>query len=608
MFVGALLAFAYFHQGGGWGQNARFALVRSIVEEGRFAIDSYLVYRGSRGPGDSARLLRLPVRNGEFSFDGKVYAVGWRDAEGQLIPVASSVTAGATVVPIDTVAASEDVSFHGGHFHPNKAPGTSFLAVPGYFAIYWLERLAGNDPDDWWRLTVNAWLTSVLSVGVLSAFGCVLFLRLSGMVWEAQLVPALLTTFVFAYGTMFLPYATMLSEHDVVAVAFIASVYFLWLAKTGETSGPVGGQPWSYILSAGLCAGYAAITNYIAVAVVAVIAVYVVWGLRTKGGWLWYGLGVSGPLLLLLVYQYVCFGTPFATNYASESPMFRSSGAALGVFALPRADVLLVICFSPFRGLFFSSPVLLMGLAGMGRLFRWNRRRAEAALFAAIIAFFVLFNISFNGWHGGWATGPRYLVPAVPFLALATVFGFERYFKLTCLLAVVSIVITLLFTSVDPQSPLGVHRIALVPGRAQWSYNPLAEYEAPLFFTGQAKPILRGRLQATLDELDRGMSAQGLAPSERAGRLDAARRKIDDEIKAGDPSTFLLASMQGPVSVNPIGVYEGWFYRVFPPDSEESRWNSFNAGRVSLCGKPLEHRPAVARMRSVCEACRAHGS
>ncbi len=357
-----------------------------------------------------------------------------------------------------------------------------------------------------------------------------------------------------------------------------------WLAKTSETSGSVGGQPWLYILSAGLCAGSAAITNYIAVAVVVMIGAYVVWGLRTKGGWLWYGLGVSGPLLLLLVYQYVCFGTPFATNYASESPMFRSSGAALGVFTLPRADVLLVICFSPFRGLFFSSPVLLMGLAGLGRLFRWQSRRAEAALFVAIIAFFVLFNISFNGWHGGWATGPRYLVPAVPFLAVGMVFSFRRYFKTTCALAVVSIAISLLYTAVDPQSPLGVHPIALIPGRAQWSYNPPAEYEAPLFLTGQAKPILRARLEATLDELDKEMSAQGLAPSERAGRLDAARRKIDDEIEAGDPSTFLLASMQGPVSVNPIGVYEGWFYRVFPPGSEESRWNSFNAGELLFPG------------------------
>ena len=35
LFTTAFIAFAYFHQGGGWNQNVRFAMVRAIVEEGR---------------------------------------------------------------------------------------------------------------------------------------------------------------------------------------------------------------------------------------------------------------------------------------------------------------------------------------------------------------------------------------------------------------------------------------------------------------------------------------------------------------------------------------------------------------------------------------------
>jgi hypothetical protein len=34
LFVACLFAFAYFHQGGGWNQNARFAEVRAMAEEG----------------------------------------------------------------------------------------------------------------------------------------------------------------------------------------------------------------------------------------------------------------------------------------------------------------------------------------------------------------------------------------------------------------------------------------------------------------------------------------------------------------------------------------------------------------------------------------------
>ena len=32
LFVAAWVAFAFFHQGGGWNQNARFAMVRAVVE------------------------------------------------------------------------------------------------------------------------------------------------------------------------------------------------------------------------------------------------------------------------------------------------------------------------------------------------------------------------------------------------------------------------------------------------------------------------------------------------------------------------------------------------------------------------------------------------
>ena len=51
LFVASLLAFAWFHPGGGWNQNARFALVRALVEEGRVAVDSFLVYDADPRPG-----------------------------------------------------------------------------------------------------------------------------------------------------------------------------------------------------------------------------------------------------------------------------------------------------------------------------------------------------------------------------------------------------------------------------------------------------------------------------------------------------------------------------------------------------------------------------
>jgi hypothetical protein len=44
IFLILLLAAGYFHQGGGWNQNARFNQIRAIVETGSLAIDDYLLY------------------------------------------------------------------------------------------------------------------------------------------------------------------------------------------------------------------------------------------------------------------------------------------------------------------------------------------------------------------------------------------------------------------------------------------------------------------------------------------------------------------------------------------------------------------------------------
>src|SRR5512139_2726122 len=86
LFAATFFTFAYFHQGGGWNQNARFAMVRAIVEEGTLRIDSYLVYAGV-GSGPESRLVRVPVRNAGFTFEGREYAFGWRDARGQNVPL-----------------------------------------------------------------------------------------------------------------------------------------------------------------------------------------------------------------------------------------------------------------------------------------------------------------------------------------------------------------------------------------------------------------------------------------------------------------------------------------------------------------------------------------
>lgn len=196
------------------------------------------------------------------------------------------------------------------------------------------------------------------------------------------------------------------------------------------------------------------------------------------------------------------------------------------------------------------------------------------------LVFFV--NITFSGWHGGYTIAPRYLIPALPFLALPLVFSFERFPKLTQSLAAISIAINLLFTAVDAESVLGVGYYARVEGRLDWFYNQITEYALPLFVYGRNWPILNQLIDARLNESSVRLAATGLDAAARNLRLAQLHTKLLGTVKRGEKEPFPLAAFAGPVSVNPTGVYEPECFQIFGPHTVEARWNSFNAGELIL--------------------------
>src|SRR5580693_6086526 len=87
LFLASFVAFAWFDQGGGWNQNSRFDEVRAIVEEGRFAIDDFLVYKVDPSDPTRRRFVRVPVHNAEYQWDGEVRRLSWVDMAYELYPV-----------------------------------------------------------------------------------------------------------------------------------------------------------------------------------------------------------------------------------------------------------------------------------------------------------------------------------------------------------------------------------------------------------------------------------------------------------------------------------------------------------------------------------------
>ncbi len=584
LFTACFFTFAYFYQGGGWNQNGRFAEIRAMAEEGRFAIDNFLVYEAVPG---SPVLRRNEVDHAEYGRDGKRFRLSWVDMEWTLFPVNEApAPEGTEKAALIEACVSGDIGYvpWTGHFHPNKPPGTSFVGLPTYFVLLHAERALGLDPDHWWILTLNAWLTTVCSVGLISALGCVLFFRLARELGGGALLPALLTTLTLAFGTTFFPFATILFDHAATASLLVAALYFLRCRDS----------KMGWVLAGG-CAGFAAVTNYIAAVAVIFLGLYALLALRSareRFHWraaLFFSFGVVGPLLLICWYGWVCFGSPFKINNDFQNPLFKETRPALlGMFVIPSSMGELarlgyvsgLLTVSPLRGLFYLCPVLGMSAYGIYVWLRDRKNVAEVRLCLAIFAFFFLVNVTFNGYHGGFSAGPRYLVPGLPFLALPLVVAFARWRKITVALAALSVAFQLLLTATDAQNPTGVGGHARAEGkREEWDYDILADYAWPLFTQGRAWPLLRDQIEIHLEKEDERLAAETDDPGKQQRALVALRRECLDSIKRGEPSPFLLGSVIGPVSVVPIGVFEGLFnYGFYLPRTPQCEWASFNVG------------------------------
>ncbi len=584
IFTACFFAFAYFNQGGGWNQNSRFAEVRAMVEQGRFAIDDYLIYRKNDAGTD---LVRIPVTNAEFTSEGNRYRLAWVDMVWNLYPVGDHpLGEGVEKAPMVEWCSSGDISYvpSTGHFHPNKPPGASFLGTPAYFLVYHAERLLGINPDGWWVLNINAWLTTVCSVGLLSALGCVIFFRMARDFAGGALLPAVLATVTFAFGTTYFPFGTIFFDHNLTAVLALAGFYFLRRVRQQNGEDPKRADRLHFL--AGACAGFAVITNYVAAFVVLFFGLYVL--LATRPGKLnWrgvvaYGLGGFGPFLLFSWYGWVCFGSPFKINNDFQNPLFKDPNGALGMFALPNGYIASLLLFSPFRGILYLAPVLALGFYGLVVWLREKQYSAEARLCLAIFGLFFLVNASFNGYHAGFSAGPRYMVPGLPFLALPLVVAFARWRWVTSGLATLSIVSHFLLTVTDAQNPVGVGGHARTDDRrVEWSYNLITDYAWPLFAYGRAWPLLEEQLELQMKkEMDR-IEVESEDGQTQSFRPDVLRAELRESIIRGDSSPFLLGSIEGPVSVNPVGIHEGLFtYSFFPPGSPQARWASFNIGEL----------------------------
>lgn len=343
------------------------------------------------------------------------------------------------VLSIDAYAGNTyDVSVSRGHVWPNKAPGTSLLAAIAYFPLHAIERAAGLDPGAFPLLLVNLYVVTVLVCGVPGALiPAILFLHARRRGAEPRW--ALTIALLAAFGTPLFAYSTMLFLHVPSAAAMLIAYDALFRERARPAL-------------AGAAIGLAGLINYLCIPAALILAI------PARRQIVRYALAGLPFALLLGAYHAVAFGSPFELPLSTENPAFLDQGALLGVLAGPKVQALWGVTFSPYRGLFFLSPLMLAAAIG-----------CRSRTIGAIALGFLAFNVTFNGWHGGYAIGPRYLLPILPLLALGLI-HMPRAIVLP--LGAASLMLNLLAVAVDPQPPDSMR-------------NPIFDYAVPSLVSGE---------------------------------------------------------------------------------------------------------------------------
>jgi len=364
-------------------------------------------------------MIRVPWRRPEtalFVLTLAVYAYffqagGWN--QNAHFDLTRAVVEQHTLVLDDYIANTGDWSVANHHYYSNKAPGLGLLAVPVYAAVH---PLAHGDRVRAWVVHLGAYLSTVICVAVPAAVAVAMLFRVARVMGAPPAAAAGLCV-AWAFGTLALPYATLLYSHQLTASLLFTAFGLLVTARAARRFSP------ARMVAVGLFLGLAVAAEYPSALAGAVIAGYALAVVRPRHRLAWSALGAGLPLLLLAAYHTAAFGGPLTTGYGATGDRARDGGLLLGI-ALPSARVLGKVVLSPGRGLLTHAPWLILGVLGAIRFIQDRARRSEGLACLGVLVLGLAFNSSLTqpgDWAAGRGIGTRHLVPSLPFYVLGLV-------------------------------------------------------------------------------------------------------------------------------------------------------------------------------------------
>lgn len=308
-----------------------------------------------------------------------------------------------------------DSSRYGGHLYSSRAPGMSVLEIPP------AELVGLTNPTTWTHdPDLRLWAVHLVVSGIPFLLCVFLVGRISEGLVPGYGAPAMVA---LGLGTMLASLAVAGFSHVLVSGLAFAAFVLAWRRSP---------------LAAGLAAGAALTMEYPSALILVVLLCYT--ALQGRRAVLRYLAGAAPGIALISAYDWAAFGAPWHTPLGYTTNF--GAGEKLGLFGiqLPHLDAARLV-FVGERGLLVTSPVLVAAAAGLVLL--WRRGlRAEALVCGVVTAAYLVAECGYFLPYGGLSPGPRFFIPALPFLGLGLAPAFARWPRTTTVLTAVSVVAT----------------------------------------------------------------------------------------------------------------------------------------------------------------------
>jgi hypothetical protein len=296
-----------------------------------------------------------------------------------------------------------------GEVYSKKGPAPAFLAVPWYALLHLLTHF----PIEFGQLQ-----GTLLWNGLVTAITAALLWETAARLGYSERTGALLAL-LFGLCTIAWPYANHFFGEPLSALSLLSCFYGILAWRQTRLS------RWLWL--AGLGGGIAIATVTAHALLVGILALYLLYQFVDAwqhvdredplGELAWQpsiiatALAFALPIVLcvaaLLWYNFTRFASPFDTGY--------HFGSGEG-FSTPLWQGLWGLLFSPYRGVFWHTPLFAATLLAAPAFAR--RHRSQAIVILALSLALILLYSMWWMWWGGFAWGPRFLVPLTPFWVL----------------------------------------------------------------------------------------------------------------------------------------------------------------------------------------------